>query len=169
MKKDFSNTLKILIVAIVLSFGISAVYAWTGPTQAPPNGNTSAPVNIGTTAQVKNGGLGVGAFIADSAVFNGNVGIGDATPDGGLKLDIEGNVGAVQYCDENGANCTPAASLGGGGSNAYALLVGRTISCNAGNVSDSCSPMDGQASVTPLGLTVSGGINGGVTQCFVAF
>lgn len=33
------------------------VSAWTGPTGAPPNSNVYAPVNIGTTAQVKNGGL----------------------------------------------------------------------------------------------------------------
>ncbi len=42
------------------------------------------------------------------------MGIGDATPDGTLKLDVEGQIGATQYCDQNGANCTNAADLGGG-------------------------------------------------------
>ncbi|MCK5211386.1 hypothetical protein KAJ89_01665 [Candidatus Parcubacteria bacterium] len=46
---------------------------------------------------------------------DGSVGIGDTSPDGGLKLDVEGPVGATQYCDENGNNCTAAASLGDGG------------------------------------------------------
>jgi len=41
----------------------------------------------------------------------GNVGIGDSSPDG-LKLDVAGNIGANQYCDQNGANCILAASLG---------------------------------------------------------
>ena len=46
---------------------------------------------------------------------NGSIGIGDTTPDSGLKLDVEGKVGATEYCDQNGANCTAAADLGGGG------------------------------------------------------
>jgi|GEM_PF-6179358 len=46
-------------------------------------------------------------------ISGGDVGIGDSTPDGTLKLDVEGQVGATEYCDENGANCTPAGSLGG--------------------------------------------------------
>jgi len=81
MKKDLLNTLKILAAAIILSFGISAVYAqWVPPTQAPPGGNVDAPINTGETAQIKNGGLSVGAFLANSAVFNGNVNVtGDVT------------------------------------------------------------------------------------------
>jgi hypothetical protein len=35
----------------------------------------------------------------------GNVGIGTTTLSAGLKLDVEGAVGATQYCDQNGANC----------------------------------------------------------------
>ncbi len=52
-----------------------------------------------------------------SAVITSNVGIGDDTPDSGtggqLKLDVEGNVGAEMYCDQNGDNCISAGSLGG--------------------------------------------------------
>jgi len=36
---------------------------------------------------------------------DGDVGIGDDSPDGDLKLDVEGKVGATEYCDENGNNC----------------------------------------------------------------
>ncbi len=35
----------------------------------------------------------------------GNVGIGDTTPDGTLKLDVEGQVGATAYCEADGTNC----------------------------------------------------------------
>jgi len=45
---------------------------------------------------------------------SGNVGIGDTTPDGTLRLDVEGRVGATEYCDANGNNCTLAAALGSG-------------------------------------------------------
>jgi hypothetical protein len=42
---------------------------------------------------------------ANGMLVQGSVGIGDTSPDGGLKLDVEGNVGATQYCDQNGNNC----------------------------------------------------------------
>ncbi|GJL86177.1 MAG: hypothetical protein DHS20C02_19520 [Micavibrio sp.] len=49
---------------------------------------------------------------------SGNVGIGDTTPDSGtggqLSLDVEGNAGAIQYCDEAGNNCFTPASVSGG-------------------------------------------------------
>ncbi|MEK7567461.1 MAG: hypothetical protein AAB513_00885 [Patescibacteria group bacterium] len=41
----FSQTLKIVFLALVLSFGVSIIFAWTGPTQAPPNANTPEPIN----------------------------------------------------------------------------------------------------------------------------
>lgn len=55
MKKDILNTFKILLAAIVLSLGISYVYAWTAPTLAPPGGNVEAPINSGLTPQTKKG------------------------------------------------------------------------------------------------------------------
>ena len=42
---------------------------------------------------------------------SGNVGIGDSTPDGTLRLDVEGRVGATEYCDQNGANCKSPSSI----------------------------------------------------------
>jgi hypothetical protein len=45
---------------------------------------------------------------------SGNVGIGTPTPSAGLKLDVEGRIGATEYCDENGANCQTINGTGGG-------------------------------------------------------
>ena len=64
--KQLIQPIKILILAIVLSIGVSYVYAWTGPASAPPEGNTPVPINVGATTQVKIGGLGVTNLIADS-------------------------------------------------------------------------------------------------------
>lgn len=36
-------------------------------------------------------------------------------PSGLLTLDVQGDVGAIQYCDENGANCFTAGDISGGG------------------------------------------------------
>ncbi|MEZ6069477.1 MAG: tail fiber domain-containing protein [Pirellulales bacterium] len=47
---------------------------------------------------------------------DGNVGIGDLSPDTGtggqLKLDVAGPIGGTSYCDENGNNCFTAADVG---------------------------------------------------------
>lgn len=45
---------------------------------------------------------------------DGPVGIGTVSPSSGLTLDVEGKVGATEYCDENGNNCFTADGVGGG-------------------------------------------------------
>ena len=54
MNKLF-QTAKILMLALVLSFGLSYALAWTPPTATPPNGNIDAPVNTGSGVQTKSG------------------------------------------------------------------------------------------------------------------
>jgi flagellar hook assembly protein FlgD len=49
---------------------------------------------------------------------DGRVAIGQNIPDGDLKLDVEGKIGATEYCDQDGGNCKSVVSLGGG-SGAY--------------------------------------------------
>ncbi len=73
MKNNIIQTLKILLVAVVLSFGISYVYAWTGPTVAPPGGNTPEPINIGGKQQDKAGNFRAGGLrsFGDLIVDNG--------------------------------------------------------------------------------------------------
>ena len=54
---------------------------------------------------------------AETVIFShaGNVGIGDMTPASNLKLDVEGPVGATQYCDQNGNNCKTMSQIMDGG------------------------------------------------------
>ena len=90
--------------------------AWVGPTATAPNGNTPPPINEGTVEQLKRGPLGVSdyfgvigrAYIKDSLVINNPT----LTPDGGLLLDVNGKVGAMEYCDENGNNCVATSGIG---------------------------------------------------------
>jgi|GEM_PF-2683485 len=42
-----------------------------------------------------------------------NVGIGNASMSPNLKLDVEGKVGATEYCDNNGNNCKAITAMGG--------------------------------------------------------
>ena len=48
-------------------------------------------------------------------IVGGAVGISDTTPDGTLLLDVEGDIGAINYCDEDGNNCFVATDVGGTG------------------------------------------------------
>src|SRR3989338_9665794 len=117
------NLTKFLLLVIAFTFALSINYifaAWTGPTQAPPGGNAPTPVHIGTSNQVKDGGLGLNALsVFGNGYFQDNVGIGTVSPSTGgeqdLKLDVEGAIGAKYYCDENGNNCSSAPFGGGGG------------------------------------------------------
>src|SRR3989338_1996118 len=61
--KRYIQPLKTILLAIIFSFGVSFVYAWTGPTATPPGGNASAPINTSTNTQYKDGALGVGGIL----------------------------------------------------------------------------------------------------------
>ncbi len=52
-----------IIIGITLAIGFS-VFAFTEPTQAPPGGNVTAPLNVSGTAQTKAGDLTVNNFFA---------------------------------------------------------------------------------------------------------
>ncbi|MFC1720985.1 hypothetical protein ACFL0K_01890, partial [Patescibacteria group bacterium] len=73
--QDFIKTIKIIIIAFVVAIGASYVYAWTGPTDTAPAGNTPAPINISAISQYKDGALGVsGIFQAyANAIFDGTI------------------------------------------------------------------------------------------------
>lgn len=62
MFRQIFSTIKVTTLAIILSFGLSFVYAWTAPTATPPAGNVATPINTSTTAQTKVGGLTVGGL-----------------------------------------------------------------------------------------------------------
>src|ERR1700677_3087782 len=100
---SFRQLFTILVLALVILFGISAVAAWAGPTASPPNNNAAAPINVGTVDQVKNGGLGVNAL----AVFgdeliqtDGHLNFGDTSGDSGYG--IRDDAGVMEYKDNGG-------------------------------------------------------------------
>lgn len=74
---------------------VTLLIAWSGPTQPPPNGNVAAPINTGTTDQVKNAGLSVNTL----AVFGNQQTTGEtigtlASGYGQFRM-IAGNYGAL--------------------------------------------------------------------------
>ncbi len=65
----------------------------------------------------------VNLYAAPGDVYvEGTLGVGTEEPSDGLKADVDGAVGATQYCDQNGGNCaTPP------------LQQRVTVTCNASN------------------------------------
>lgn len=101
--KNITQSLKVIVLALSLSFGLSYAYAWTAPTVSPPGGNVSAPINTSTTDQIKgtgtSGGLGVSGLIRgysnlvidgtiQTGAFNLPTGAGDGKV---LTSDASGN------------------------------------------------------------------------------
>jgi len=77
-----------LFVAL-FSTGVGSAVAWTGPSTAPPNGNTSSPINVSATAQTKTGPFNISLPAAYNTwginVFGGNYGvIGQASAGPGI-------------------------------------------------------------------------------------
>ncbi|MEA3399463.1 MAG: hypothetical protein U9R00_03070 [Patescibacteria group bacterium] len=83
---------------------------------------TGGEVGIGTdNPQNKldvSGGVAIGADYSgthsaptNGLIVQGNVSIGEAVPDAGLVLDVEGKAGMSEICDEHGNNCKVVSEL----------------------------------------------------------
>lgn len=94
-----------LIIVAILACTVTLLTAWTGPSQAPPNGNVSAPINVGTTDQVKNAGLSVNALaIFGNALLSGTSRyLNWGTTPGSSGYGVRDNAGTMEVKDSTGA------------------------------------------------------------------
>ena len=76
------DSLKTTTLSLIILSLIGVVYAWTEPTQTPPDGNTEAPLTTSSIAQTKVGGLwlNTGGAEVGLIVEKGKVGIGTISP-----------------------------------------------------------------------------------------
>lgn len=145
MIKLMSSRLTFVIfgLAVGLVFDACIAFAWTGPTASAPNNNVSAPINVGSTAQVKSGDLGVNNISAFGNALLSGLGAGtgrylnfDYTSGGTSGTGSSGygfrdNAGTMEY--KNNGGTWAAFSSGGGGSSPW-TVNGSNIYYNSGNV-----------------------------------
>lgn len=102
--------LQLLFLSLIISFalGVNYLLAWTGPTGTAPNNNAAAPINVGTTPQVKLESLSVGKS-APTATDYGLISYGK----------IRSTIGGVEFPDGTvqatagltSTNCTTSPEL----------------------------------------------------------
>jgi hypothetical protein len=119
-KKEILNTLKIVIVALLVGAGISTIqaaetYTWKGPCGAlggdgKPTCNAAAPLNVGSSPQVKDGGLSLGSLIVRGDTVLGNPGydiqIKSGSPAAGKVLTAVDSQGTATWQDKTGGSVT---------------------------------------------------------------
>lgn len=135
------QTVGSMILFVLLGFA-GFVSAWTNPASAPPNGNVSAPVNIGTTAQVKSGGLSLTALSVYGATLMQANTLYDVWLQGGASTA--------------GGDARNLALLGGDEDSGDTLYLNYNGEYGGGTI------IGGD-------LTVNGGINGALTPAYVAW
>jgi len=150
MKKSLSK-LPYLIIGLALATTVSYLKAgtWSNPTSqivnGTPNGNTDTPLNVGSQPQDKNSSLiTVGFKSLGPAIVASSPSDSSYTLLNGLTFGVNGNIGAKQYCDETGQNCS--SSMGGGSSvPAGTVAAFNLTTCPAGWI-----PADGNGGTKDL-------------------
>ena len=154
MPSKLLNTLKVLVLGIALSFGLSFVYAWSPPTEAPPGGNVSAPINTGNTNQFKSADLRTVSFGT-----------------GFIRISEDAVAGYVLTSDDEEGNASwQPSSAGGSGSGAHGkqkfFPPGGTFTVPAGVSTVWVSMSGGGGAGAPnLGSSSGAGGGGGAGAC----
>jgi len=87
--KGISKAIALSVGVIAMVFLMSVVvWAWTEPSQPPPQGNVPAPINIGTTAQTKAGTLILEQKLEFKETDSDHVWFYEGTPDNDNKVDL---------------------------------------------------------------------------------
>ena len=65
---------------------------------------------------------------------DGTIGVGTVNISPGLRIDVEGRVGATEYCDEKGENCIAAKDIGTGSGGLVGIINGGGLEIQNGQI-----------------------------------
>src|SRR3989338_2311465 len=103
--KFIINNAGVIFGALAIASVIACAAAGQEPTASAPGANTEAPLNVGSSNQVKVGGLGIGPLsVFGSAYIQGNLGVGISLPS--QKLDVSGKVRIKDGTEGSGKSLT---------------------------------------------------------------
>ena len=122
-KQSFPKTISLTLGVLTMAFLISiAVLAWTEPTVGPPGSNVDAPLNIGSSDQIKQGGLTIGAT---SGVIRIGSGAYQLAKDG-LSLAFKNNAGTTKMIigDNGNVDIEGLLTIDNGGGDALVIEKG---------------------------------------------
>ena len=163
-KARYVAALGIPLVAL-LSFTLVA--AWTDPTEAPPNGNVAAPINVGSTAQVKNGGLGVNTLtVFGNSLFGGSFGsnayLNFGAAGGSSGYGIRDNDGTIEFKDSGGSWASLQSTIFNlvGGAASWTASGNDIYNTNTGNVGIGTTSPSGKLGVNASGTGWAGYFSG---------
>ena len=161
-KARYVAALGIPLVAL-LSFTLVA--AWTDPTEAPPNGNVAAPINVGSTAQVKNGGLGVNTLtVFGNSLFGGSTGsnayLNFGAAGGTDGYGIRDNDGTLEFKNSGGSWASLQSTIFNlvGGAGSWGASGNDIYNTNSGKVGIGTASPGQKLSVAGMVESTSGGV-----------
>jgi hypothetical protein len=181
MKKSISNFAVKAAVFAVIGLGTAALsaFAWTGPTQTAPGGNVSAPLNVGTSTQIKYGNLVLNGLSVNAAtILSGLLQIPIGTPAPGDVLTSADASGTVEWevassdtgnspvfinpitlATSNGTTAWTAISLAGDGvpSTASAIILGTEVAATDNTVDNIYMEPSSSGPVYQIGGSQSAG------------
>ncbi len=135
-----------LTLGLLLSIGIgTAIAAWTPSLKNPLDPLYATDWNDASHNASSWERDGTILAPGDNIFLNtvGGVGIGNTALSMGLKVDVEGRIGAMEYCDEDGNNCIAAADIGSGGG-ISGITTGGGLEINGTNIGIISTCADGE-------------------------
>lgn len=128
------NTIIVVTTSLVLA-APAVLFAWTGPSAAPPSSNTLAPINIGTSDQVKDGGLSLNSLaIFGNTLLSGTTNyLNFGTVAGTSGYGLRNNSGIVEFKNSGGSWTSMASLYGVGGSGTTNYIPKFTAASTIGN------------------------------------
>lgn len=151
----------LIALGIIVGTTLSTVIAiaWTGPSSSPPSSNVSAPINVGSTDQVKNANLGVnGLAVFGNSLLQASSYLNWGATSGSPGYGIRDNAGTLEFKNSGGSWASIQSTIYSLGGGSQWTTSGTSIYYNTGNVGIGTAGPGQKLSVAGIIERTSGGV-----------